>query len=108
MPLVAANGTSAPAIGLPALLALAPQSEFWWTSRWYLPALRPSNQPVEATETGPPSCWRKVTVAPLSLAPLTGVSWAWACQVLGGGGGGGSGAGGGSASAGLVSATGAG
>src|SRR5690349_18681335 len=89
-PLAAVNGMSPVAIGLPALVAFGPQSVPSCTTRWYLPALMPSNQPVEATATGEPSSCENVTVAPLIFTPLTGVRSALACHDLGGGGGGGS------------------
>src|SRR6185503_2619943 len=89
MPAVATPGMSAP--GLPALVAFGPHAAPSCTTRWYRPDLMPSNQPVDPTVTGLPSTWANLTVAPLSLAPLTGDSSA--CARFTGGGGGGSGAG---------------
>src|ERR1700755_1786853 len=92
-PLAAAIGMSVVAIGLPGLAPLAPQSAPSWTTRWYLPALMPSNQPIEPTSTSSPSVCENVTVVPLIFEPLIGLRSRWAWNALGGGGGAGSGAG---------------
>src|SRR5258706_9595132 len=106
MPLAATKPMSEVAIGLPALVALGPHAAASWTTRWYLPDLMPSNQPVEPTVACLPSTWVNVTVAPLIFCPLIGVSSAVARHCLGGGGGGGgAGSGSGFAST-LVSAAG--